>query len=64
MDTLINVSLLALGFVGAIAAVGGDTWRKADEPVLKRITKRGWLSIVAFSLTLTFGVVKEFRAQC
>ena len=62
MDTLVNLSLLIVGFAGAIIAIGGDTWHKGTEPVLQRITKRGWLSIVALSLTTMLGVIKEFRA--
>ncbi|MEW8626583.1 MAG: hypothetical protein AB2551_12580 [Candidatus Thiodiazotropha sp.] len=62
MDIAINIALLMAGFIGAVAAIGGDTWHKGDDPVLQRITKRGWLSIVALSLTLGLGVVKEISA--
>ena len=63
VDTAINVGLLLLGFVGAIAAIGGDTWRKGENSVLQRITRRGWVSIIALMLALTLGVAKEFRLR-
>ena len=63
MDTAINVGLLLLGFVGAVAAIGGDTWRKGAESLLRRITRRGWVSIVSLLLALSLGVIKEFQQQ-
>jgi hypothetical protein len=63
VEIAINVALLLLGFLGAVAAFGGETWHKGEEPVLKRITKRGWISISALSLTLALGIAKEFRAR-
>lgn len=62
MDIAINIILLLAGFVGAIVAIGGDTWHKGEESLLKRITNRGWLSIFILSLTLSLGVVKELRS--
>jgi len=63
MDITINIILLLAGFVGAVAAIGGDTWHKGEATLLKRITRRGWLSVFALSLTLSLGVAKEFRSQ-
>jgi hypothetical protein len=61
MTVLINVVLLALGFVGTLAAFGGETWKKGDEPLLNRVTRRGWLSLFCLFLALTLGITKEVR---
>lgn len=61
MDVAINLILLLAGFIGAIVAIGGDTWHKGEESILRRITNRGWLSIFILALTLSLGIVKEFR---
>ncbi len=63
MDVGINIVLLLAGFIGAIVAIGGDTWHKGEGSIIKRITNRGWLSIFILSLTLSLGVVKEFRSH-
>jgi hypothetical protein len=61
MTFAINLALLLLGSTGALAAFGGETWRRGDEPVRNRITRRGWLALVCMLATLTLGVVKEVR---
>ena len=61
MNLLINILLLLLGFIGATAAIGGDTWLKKEAPLYRRITVRGWLAIGCLSATLGLGVVKEVR---
>ena len=42
MDLLINVVLLVVGFIGALTAIGGETWRKEGSPLARRITRRGF----------------------
>ena len=61
MGLLINVALLTFGFVGTLSAFGGETWRSTDEPLRKRITKRGWLSLGCLILALSLGVTKEVQ---
>jgi hypothetical protein len=60
---LINIILLLLGFIGAIVAIGGDTWHKGEKQLIRRITKRGWIAILVLALILALGIVKEFSAQ-
>jgi DNA-binding protein H-NS len=61
VNLLINLALLTLGFLGTLAAFGGETWKKGSEPLSHRITKRGWVSIACLSCTLLLGVSKEVR---
>lgn len=61
MAIVINIALLALGFIGTLAAFGGETWKKGDEPVLGRVTTRGWLSLTCLFCALALGIVKELR---
>jgi hypothetical protein len=61
VSLLINVALLTLGFLGTLAAFGGETWRRGDEPLRRRITRRGWASITFLSLALLLGITKEIR---
>jgi hypothetical protein len=62
MSLFINVLLLGLGFIGAISAIGGETWIKG-APLRERITRRGWISITCLILTLSLGIAKEYRSQ-
>ena len=57
--TIINIILAILGLTSTLAAFGGETWKKGDEALLKRITKRGFLSLFCLLLVFTLGIVKE-----
>lgn len=59
MSFAINLMLLLLGTTGALAAFGGETWKKGDDPVLKRVTRRGWLALACMLATLALGIAKE-----
>lgn len=63
MTSTVNLALLILGTTGALAAFGGETWRKTDEPLHKRITRRGWLALSCMLATLALGIVKEIRSN-
>lgn len=63
MGMLINLSLLILGTTGALAAFGGDTWRRESLPLAKRITRRGWLALACMIATLLVGIAKEMRSN-
>ncbi len=63
MDLLINIALITFGFIGALTAIVGDTWREDERSLFKRITNIGWVAIVCLSLTLGLGLVKEIRAN-
>lgn len=63
MTSIVNLALLLLGTTGALAAFGGETWRKTDEPLYKRITRRGWLALSCMLATLALSIVKEIRSN-
>lgn len=62
MELLINVTLLIVGALGALAAIGGDTWNRGPLPWRKRITTRGWVALACLIGALCLGVAKEFRS--
>jgi hypothetical protein len=59
MLALLNMLTLLLACVTSIVAIFGDTVAEGSEPLLKRITGRGWFSIVLFVLMLIVGAAKE-----
>ena len=63
MGLLLNVLLLVLGSVATLAAFGGKTWTEGTEPLYRRITRRGWLSVSCLALALSLGILKEVRAD-
>jgi hypothetical protein len=54
-----NVALTIFGFGATMAAFGGDTWIQGAQPLIKRITLRGWISLTLGLLALVVGVAKE-----
>ena len=63
MTIFLNVALLIIGAASTMAAFGGKTWRDGPEPILERITARGWISLMCLVLAVTLGVTKEVRSQ-
>ncbi len=63
MGVIINLTLLVLGTTGALAAFGGDTWRRDSAPLTRRITRRGWLALGCMISTLVVGAAKEVRTN-
>ena len=63
MTLLINVALLALGSAGTLSAFGGETWTKGPEPILRRVTCRGWIALACLLASLSLGVVKEVNSD-
>lgn len=59
MNVILNLCLAALGLAGALAAFGGDAWRKGNARLIKRITLRGWASLICLVLAFVVGVIKE-----
>jgi hypothetical protein len=59
MLTALNVALLMLASASTLAAFGGETWTKGEEPILERIKPRGWASLVCLLLAFILGVIKE-----
>jgi len=62
MNLSLAVILLVLAATATMAAFGGDTWVKGTEPLLKRVTRRGWVSLSCLLCTLVLGIVKEIRS--
>lgn len=63
MDIAVNVVLLILGAAATLTAFGGDTWERGPEPLARRITARGWLSLLCLVATLALATYKEIRSQ-
>ncbi|MGK3187290.1 hypothetical protein ACCW92_06795 [Enterobacter soli] len=61
MSFIINLMLLVLGTASALSAFGGETWKKNDEALIKRITHRGWVALICMLSTLTLGIIKEIK---
>src|SRR5271156_3777458 len=59
MTLLLNVALLLIGTMATLAAFGGQTWRDGPEPILARITARGWISLMCLVLAFAIGTIKE-----
>jgi hypothetical protein len=60
---LLNILLLILATVTAVAAIGGETRRKEEPHFFKSITRRGWVSLICAVLTLAAGIGKEVKQQ-
>jgi hypothetical protein len=63
MTIFLNITLLIIGAASTISAFGGKTWREGPEPILERITSRGWISLFCLILAVSLGVTKEIRSQ-
>jgi hypothetical protein len=63
MTILLNIALLTIGAASTMSAFGGKTWREGPEPILERITSRGWISLFCLILAVFLGVTKEIRSQ-
>lgn len=59
MDLIINILLAIFGLGATLSAFGGATWIKGTQPLLKRITNRGWISLTCISLAFSIGIYKE-----
>jgi hypothetical protein len=63
VKVLLNLVLLVVGTTATLAAFGGKTWREGSEPILERITQRGWVSLICLVLALGLGIVKEIDTE-
>jgi hypothetical protein len=62
LNLLINIALALLSAIGAVALFGGDGWRKGPEPLIKRITARGYISIACVVGTFVLAGAHEYLA--
>ncbi|HEY4943137.1 MAG TPA: hypothetical protein VII56_17030 [Rhizomicrobium sp.] len=60
MSFALNVALLLLGAAATAAAFGGKTWSEGTEPIYRRITLRGKISIACLTLSLALGITKGY----
>jgi hypothetical protein len=61
MDLALNVLILVVGSIGSLSALMGDTWRKGNAPLFRKLTPAGWFSLASLVLALAIGVYKEMR---
>jgi hypothetical protein len=62
MALAINLLLVLLSTTATLAAFGGETSRKGNESILRRLTPRGYVSLVCLLLTFVVGVLREVRS--
>ena len=55
----LNIAIAGLGLGATLAAFGGDTWNKGPETLLKRVTLRGWVSLLCLISAFTLGAINE-----
>lgn len=63
MNTLINILLSILGLIATLSAFGGKTWKEGQDLLIKRITKRGYISLFCLFLTFSIAVYKELHTN-
>jgi hypothetical protein len=63
MNTILNIALLIVGAASTVAAFGGKTWIEGQEPLIKRITSRGWISVICLVLALAIGIMRELHTR-
>lgn len=62
LTLFLTITLAVLGFAGSLAAFGGEAWRQNDLPLLRRVTRRGWVALTCLVLAFAIGIVKEVRS--
>jgi hypothetical protein len=63
LGLVLNILLLLFSATATFAAFGGKTWRDGPEPLAKRVTRRGWLSLICLALALQVGIAREVRSD-
>jgi hypothetical protein len=63
LELAINIFLAIFGLGATLAAFGGDTWRKGNDKLVRRITHRGWVSLVCMSVAFIIGINKEINTH-
>jgi hypothetical protein len=62
-QVVINVVLVVLGFVLALAPFSGNVLDDPGKPPIQRITVRGWIVLVCLICALGLGIAKECLAS-
>lgn len=57
--TIINILLASFSLIATLSAFGGKTWKEGSEPLGKRVTKRGYLSLLCLFAVFGLGIFKE-----
>lgn len=61
--TILNILLASLSLVATLSAFGGKTWNEGNEPLKKRITRRGYLSLLCLFSVFGLGIYKEVNTN-
>jgi hypothetical protein len=56
-----NITLAVFTLLLALSAIGGETWKKDEPKAKKRITPRGWLSILLLLIICGVTIHKEIE---
>ncbi len=57
--TMLNIALVLVAAAATLSAFGGETYVKGEAPLVRRITPRGWVSVVCLAVSVGLGVAKE-----
>lgn len=60
---LIKISLFVMSLVSGIVSIGGETWIKGDTGHRGRITRRGWIAILAIAMTILLNTWKDTQSE-
>lgn len=63
MDLLIDVLLVILTSAAVLFPFSGEVFHKNRGALSRRLTWRGWMAVICFSLSLILGVTKEIRSN-
>jgi len=58
-----NILIAAFGLLATLAAFGGDTWDKDEPGLIKRISQRGWVSLLSIVIAFSLGIYKEVQSH-
>jgi len=60
---ILNILLAVAALLMSLAPIGGETLRKGEPKYLKRLTGRGWLSLVLIVITAAVTIIREIYSD-
>ena len=57
----LKVILLVMTFISGVISIGGETWIKGERGRRGRVTRRGWVAILAIALTVNLNFWKDYQ---